>query len=225
MCSRFAQDEKAYRWAQEQTNMSNLLQLPPPNFNVAPTQEVIAVRTTEDGPREVVSLRWGLIPNWSEEPPKSPLINARAERVATAPSYRSAFKQRRCIVPATAFYEWRTEGEDAKGKPIKQPFAVRPVDGDLFLFPGLWEEWRGTQTLTILTTEANLRMADIHDRMPVIFTQDSADLWLKPETPADALTALLRPVESELVRLYPVTRAMNSVKGNDPSFLEPVQLG
>lgn len=226
MCSRLAQDEKAYRWAQEQTNMSGLLEVPPPNFNAAPTQQLVAVRERPDGQREVASLRWAFIPAWAKEPPKGkPLINARAETVATAPTFRAAFKQRRCIVPATVFYEWRTEGKDERGKPIKQPFAVRPTDNGVFLFPGLWEEWHGTQSLTIVTTEANLRMADIHDRMPVIFTPEAADLWLRADTSPEALTALLQPVASEVVNLYPVTRAMNSVKGNDPSFLEPIQLG
>jgi putative SOS response-associated peptidase YedK len=166
MCGRFALfasgEEVAQRFQLSETPLFD------PRYNIAPTQTVPAVRAG-DGGRYLSLLRWGLIPSWSSDPKIAyKLTNARSETAASKPSFRSAFKQRRCLIPASAFYEWQKVS--AK---IKQPYCIRPRDGGLFAFAGLWERWNDpagetVESCTILTTEANELMRPLHDRMPVI---------------------------------------------------------
>ena len=150
-----------------------------PRYNIAPTQQVAAVRLNGER-RELVSLRWGLIPSWAKEAKiAASLINARADTAAVKPAFRAAFRKRRCLVLADGYYEWLTEGKE------KQPFLFELDGGQPFAFAGLWESWRQTpdspavETCTILTTEANALAREIHDRMPVVLEAADHDAWLR----------------------------------------------
>ena len=147
-----------------------------PRHNISPTQEVPIIRQDEAGNREMVMLRWGLIPHWAKEPSdlQARMINARSETVATKPAYRTAFKHRRCLVPAAGFYEWKKEGSR------KQPYFVRRKDGELMSFAGLWDRWErageAIESCAILTTDANQLVGGIRDRMPVILRPEDFEL-------------------------------------------------
>ena len=188
-----------------------------PRFNIAPTQSVLAIRQTDEG-RLASAMRWGLIPSWSKEPrTKFPLINARAETVATQPSFRSSFKRKRCLVPATGFYEWT----GPKGG--KQPHHITVGDGEPFAFAGLWDSWHDElESCTILTCEANALMAPLHDRMPVILPRDAWDLWLDPESPRELLESLSKPLDPHVMQEVAVNRVVNKVGNETPDCIRPV---
>ncbi len=185
-------------------------------FNIAPTQEAPVVRAAPGGGREVAMLRWGLVPSWAKDAKiGTKMINARAEGLAQKPAFREAFGRRRCLVPATGFFEW----QGAPGR--KQPFAVTVPEQPLFAFAGLWECWKGAErapldSYTIVTTEANPQVARIHDRMPVILRPAQWDAWLAG-TPEEA-RALLAPYAGE-VALRAVGRYVSSVKNEGPECL------
>ena len=192
-----------------------------PRYNVAPNQTVLAIRATEDG-RQPVWLRWGLVPAWSREPRlKYSTINARAETVAEKPAYRQAFRQRRCLIPADGFYEWRKVADR------KQPYCIGMADGSSFALAGLWEHWardeEAVDSCTILVTQANERIGEIHDRMPVILEPLDYEAWLDP-TVSDAarVSPLLRSYPSERMRLWPVGSAVNRPANQGPGLMEPV---
>ena len=193
-----------------------------PRYNIAPTQPALIVRMTEDG-RCAANARWGLIPSWAKDPSiGSRLINARAETAAQKPSFRSAFRNRRCLVPADGFYEWKRE---ASGK---QPYYIRFTDGRPFAIAGLWETWRGgeerpIESFIILTTEPNSLIAPLHDRMPVILQPAAFATWLEPQ-PGDppGPPSLLRPHPPEHMEAVPVSRRVNSPANDDPDCLLPV---
>ena len=184
-----------------------------PHYNVAPTQSVLTVRVSENGARELVKLRWGLVPAWSEGPDnRYSMINARAETVSRKPAYRSAFASRRCLIPADGFYEWQP------GERGKTPFLIRRQDCQPFAMAGLWEHWQNTtgeviESCTIIVTDANALVRDIHDRMPVILSPEDYGAWLDPATKdTDRLRALLRPADPEAWTLREVSRKVNSPK-------------
>ena len=190
-----------------------------PRYNIAPTQQVAAVRAAEAG-RELVLLRWGLVPTWAKDLSMgAKLINARAETAAEKPSFRSAMRQRRCIIPADGFYEWQAQ---AGGK---QPFYIRLAHGGSFGLAGLWEHWKSPErawieTCTILTTAANALMQPLHDRMPVILPPEAYALWLDPALHDPApLQALLGPYPANLMVAAPVSKAVNKVANDDPSLV------
>jgi putative SOS response-associated peptidase YedK len=191
------------------------------SYNIAPTQPVAAVRAA-DGDRELVLLKWGLIPSWSKDAKIAyKLINARSETVAEKPSFRSAFKNRRCLIPASAFYEWQKQGTGRK-----QPFVISLRDGEPFSFAGLWESWTDPQgevieTCTILTTTANEVMLPIHERMPVILWSSAEEQWLDPRANSNALRSLLVPYSSEGMEARPVGLWVNNPKNDGPKCLEP----
>jgi putative SOS response-associated peptidase YedK len=165
-------------------------------------------------------LRWGLIPPWATDPGiGNRLLNARAETVADKPSFRSAFRQRRCLIPASGFYEWQQAGRR------KQPYFIRPRDGRLFALAGLWERWQGpdgtVETCAVLTTGANELMRPLHERMPVILGPESDGLWLDPLTPADALRGLLVPYPAERMEACPVGPRVADPRHEGPRCLEP----
>ncbi|PSB18143.1 SOS response-associated peptidase [Phormidesmis priestleyi ULC007] len=193
-----------------------------PRYNIAPTQTIPAIVAAESGNRQFKPLRWGLIPSWSKDPAiGAKLINARSETVTEKPSFRSAFKQRRCLILADGFYEWRKQS----GK--KQPFYFRLEDSSPFAFAGLWERWHDSEddrleTCTILTTEANQTVAQVHDRMPVILHADSYDRWLDPSQPLESLQALLCPYDSNLMTAYPVNSSVNSPWNDTPDCTVPL---
>jgi putative SOS response-associated peptidase YedK len=200
------------------------LGIPPglePRYNVAPTQPVAVV--TNDGKNRLDFFTWGLIPSWAKDPSiGSRMINARSETLAEKPSFRSAFRRRRCLVLADGFYEWRKE--DAKSK---TPMYIRLEDGSPFAFAGLWEVWNapdGSQVLstTIITTEPNPLMAKIHNRMPVILPEKAYPLWLQPgEVDPQPLSALLAPYPAEEMVAYPVSKLVNSPANDLPALIEP----
>jgi putative SOS response-associated peptidase YedK len=181
-----------------------------PMYNVAPTQTVPIVRA-KDGGRELALARWGLIPSWAKDVKTGyRLINARADTVASKPSFRSAFKRRRCLVPADGFYEWQKAG---KGK---QPFYIHRKDEEPFAFAGLWEVWENpedgkeVQSCSLITTEANELMAPIHDRMPVILPASAYDRWLDADEPVGDLQSLLKPYPADEMAAYPISAYVNN---------------
>jgi putative SOS response-associated peptidase YedK len=223
MCGRFT------RTAASKETLADLLHLsdPPgllPLFNIAPTQPVAAVRTNpESAKRELVELRWGLIPFWADDPKIGyRLINARAESAATKPSFRSAFKARRCLVVADGYYEWQKL--DAKKK---QPFYIHMKGGKLFAFAGLWDRWsphdgQAVESCTILTTDANELNRPIHNRMPVIVDPADFGKWLDPAERPDVLQELLRPYPSESMEAYPISTFVNNPRNQGPECVKPL---
>jgi putative SOS response-associated peptidase YedK len=201
------------------------LPLVPPRYNVAPTQEAAVVRVAAPGePRRLDLLKWGLIPYWAKEAAiGNRMINARAESVAEKPAYRWSFRKKRCLIPATGFYEWQ------KLPGGKQPYLIRRQDGKPFAFAGLWSTWndpeRGepVESFTILTTDANDLLRPIHNRMPVIVDPASFDVWLDPkEEDAAKLQPLLVPHAVEGFEAFPVSRAVNSPAHDEPDCIEPL---
>ncbi|TFD99580.1 SOS response-associated peptidase [Jeotgalibacillus salarius] len=168
-----------------------------PNQNLAPSQHAAAV-VQLNGKRYPATFRWGLIPPFAKDDKIGfKTFNARSETVSEKPSFREAFKSKRCLIPATSFYEWKKTGE------TKQPFEITRQDGDPLTFAGLWESWRNGEELirscTILTTEPNELMSDIHNRMPVILERSSFDQWLNPDESKASLQQLLKPCPSDLI--------------------------
>jgi putative SOS response-associated peptidase YedK len=195
-------------------------------FNIAPTDQVPTIRQDRSEPtRHLALMRWGLIPFWAKDPSIGvKTINGMSETAATKPAFREAMKTRRCLIPADAFYEW------VRGPKEKQPYSFGMADGSSFAFAGLWERWKdsaGQQVLscTILTTKPNALVADIHDRMPAILRPDDYDLWLDPgiTDPAQVID-LLAPFEPKLMKKYPVSTRVNSVKNDDAECAKEIKL-
>jgi putative SOS response-associated peptidase YedK len=219
MCGRYTLKTPVEKLAEEFSFGASPVELPP-NYNVAPTQQVAAV-LEEGGERHLELLRWGLIPSWADDPGiGSRMINARSETAPEKPSFRRAFRERRCLIPADGFYEWqRTNG-------AKQPYYIRMKEERPFALAGLWESWRDgsgpeIRSCTILTTKPNALTAEIHDRMPVILPPGSYDAWLDPEAERDELYGLLAPYPEDEMEAYPVSRFVNSPQNNDPRCIEP----
>ena len=194
-----------------------------PSYNIGPERPILVVRRAEgSGQREIASLRWGLIPWWTRDAAMlSPLINARAETAAWRPAFRDSFRQRRCLIPADGFYEWKGEA----GR--KQPYFVQMRDGRLFAFAGLWDRWEppdgdAIESCTILTTNANDLVRPLHDRMPVIVRPEDYELWLEPGTPMAEVKEILRPYPVEEMRAYPVSRDVNSMANDRPELIRPL---
>ncbi len=188
-------------------------------YNVAPTDEVIAVRRGAGG-RELVPLRWGLIPNWAEVPGSLPLmINARSESLETRRAFRDLILDRRCAVLADGFYEWRTEGG------VKQPYFVRRRDGRPMALAGLWDTWRGAEgpvgSCTIVTTDANPLLEPLHDRMPVILEGEGTQMWLDRDISEHTMDPL-KPFDTEALEVFAVSRRVNRVAVDDPACMEPL---
>jgi putative SOS response-associated peptidase YedK len=191
-----------------------------PRYNIAPTQEAPVVRGMGDD-RTMSMMRWGLVPSWAKDTKIAfSTINARAETVADKPAFRDALRQRRALVIADGFYEWKSE---AGGK---QPYLFARCDGRPMAFAGLWEHWtppdgagEAIDSFTIIVTAANDLMRDVHDRMPVILNPDAFDTWLDPRSPSNAIMPLLRPYDAALMQKTSVSRAVNSVKNEGPEIL------
>ena len=197
-----------------------------PRYNIAPSQPIAVIRIEPDSTtRTLVMLRWGLIPSWAKDPKiGNQCINAKAETVAEKPSFRSAFKKRRCLVVATGFYEWQIQGR------TKQPMWIGLQSQRPFAFAGLWEQWKpadgeSLETCTIITTEPNGLMAQIHNRMPVILAPAFYDQWLDPTSQhIESLKALLRPYPGEELMACPVSTQVNNPRHDVPQCLEPVSV-
>jgi putative SOS response-associated peptidase YedK len=193
-----------------------------PRYNIAPGQDILVVRAGADGQRQPGFLRWGLVPRWSKDPRiGQKLINARSETAFRRTVFRDALRARRCLVPAAGFYEWKRIGR------VSQPYLVRPRAG-LLAVAGLWDEWEGggrrLETCTLLTTQANERIAPVHDRMPVLLDRDRFTRWLDPGSRADDVASLLVPYPAEKLVVEPVSTLVNRVDVDDPRCLEPVEI-
>ena len=166
--------------------------------------------------------RWGLVPFWSKEPGgKRPLINARAEGIEAKPSFRGPVRHRRCIVPASGFYEWGRQGTG------KQPYFVRPAKEEVFALAGIWDHWEGKQgevieSVAIITTTANELMQPIHDRMPVILEEEDVSAWIAPTTKLEKALAMLKPCSSTRMMTYPVSSLVNSTRHDGPECVAKV---
>jgi putative SOS response-associated peptidase YedK len=193
----------------------------PPRYNIAPTDLIPIVRIDpRDGERELVMTRWGLGPFWMKKMPKVAHINAKAETVHE--KFRAAFEKRRCLIPATGFFEWQKRADG------KQPYRYRRKDLEPFAFAGLWEftKLAGEDLLSaaIIVGEANPLVAQVHDRMPVMLMPEDYDRWLDPATPVEELRAMLKPYDANLLEAYEVNRAVNSVKNDTGECIEPLAI-
>ena len=220
MCGRFAFFAKGHFGYES-------LQLPEPppfeRYNIAPSQDILAIRTApETGRPEWVMLRWGLVPFWSKEPGgKRPLINARAEGIEAKPSFRGPVRHRRCIVPASGFYEWGRQGTG------KQPYCVRPAAAEVFALAGIWDHWEGKQgevieSVAIITPSANELMQPIHDRMPVILEEEDVAEWIAPATKFEKALTMLKPYSAARMMTYPVSSVVNSARHDGPECVARV---
>jgi putative SOS response-associated peptidase YedK len=212
-----------------------------PNYNVAPTATVATVVTRhsepeDDATRRVRLMRWGLIPPWAKAGPDGPpegkgplLINARADKVATSPAFRSSAKSKRCLVPMDGYYEWRVNPDTPEGKKSrKTPFFMYRGNGEPLFAAGLWSVWKPAKdaapllSCTIITTGAVGELAKIHDRMPLMLGQGDWDAWLNPDAPLDP-ELLARPPDVRDIELRQVSTLVNSVRNNGPELLEPAE--
>jgi putative SOS response-associated peptidase YedK len=193
-----------------------------PRFNIAPTDPVLAVRERSDE-REIGTLRWGLVPGkWATEKKGRPLINARAESIQTQPAFAESFRERRCLVPADGFYEWRREGR------AKQPFLIHTPNDRPLAFAGLWAPWRDPSTgewlisAAVVTTAANETVGRLHNRMPAILGDDEWRLWIDPELRDEALLRdLLQPADDNLLELRAVSKLVNNANNEGAALLLP----
>ena len=201
------------------------------NYNVAPTSDVAVVHQEENGQRRLDLMFWGLVPSWAESPAiGSRLINARSETVAVKPSFRSAFRRRRCLIPVDGFYEWVHVPERKK----KQPVYITSTDGSPLAFAGIWESWRSKEepetaavlrTCSIITGPPNELIAPLHDRMPMILSQDQWARWLDPSNDCiDELHSLLRPAPESWLQWWPVSTEVNNVRNRDASLVQRAEI-
>jgi putative SOS response-associated peptidase YedK len=224
MCGRFTQKAPWEKVKKEFKVASDSGTLIKPRFNIAPAQMIAAVRVLE-GARELSALKWGLVPAWAKEAEIGHrMINARAETLSEKPSFREAFRRRRCIIPASGFYEWQKKGSGAK-----QPYYFYLKDKDVFGFAGLWEEWLDKETgevletCTIITTEANQVLEPVHDRMPVILKPEDYEQWLDPqENVSERLQKLLAPYPPAEMTSHAVSRSVNYPDADSPELIEPL---
>jgi putative SOS response-associated peptidase YedK len=246
MCGRYASSRRPEDLVEEFEVVEPRIEAPLlADYNVAPTKEVYAVmerpsrsvEAADDVPpeRQLRVLTWGLVPSWAKDPSiGNRMINARMETVAEKPAYKRAFAVRRCLLPADGYFEWYpTSRTDAKGKPVKQPFFIRPRDGGVLAMAGLYEIWRDSAradddpsrfrwTCTVLTTDAEDELGRIHDRMPLMVERDRWDQWLDPRVTGDR--GLLVPAAPGRLEAYPVSTLVSNVRNNGPELLEPVPL-
>ncbi len=226
MCGRYSQSKSAEIIAKA-FHIEDVPTLEP-RYNIAPTQSVPTIlQTSASTNRQFKMLHWGLIPSWAKDPKMgAKLINARAETVAEKPAFRSAFRQRRCLVLADGFYEWQQQ----ENKKQKQPYYFRVNDGQPFAFAGLWERWQDgngkeIESCTLLTTQPNELMNPIHNRMPVILDSKDYDLWLDLEVKKpELLQPLLHPYPTEEMMAYPVSKAVNKPSNDSTECIESLEV-
>ena len=220
MCGRFALKAPP-RTIQEHFHLPETIELSP-RYNIAPSQAIAVVRYLQGKiTRQLDLLRWGLIPHWANDIKIGyKMINARSETLAQKPSFRAAFKKRRCLIVADGFYEWKHAGR------IKEPFYVQLENGAVFGFAGLWESWKSpdgniVESCTVITTSANELTRKIHDRMPVILLPADYETWLQDSTPEQRLQQLLAPYPAEVMEMYRVSSEVNSPKNDTPACIRP----
>jgi putative SOS response-associated peptidase YedK len=241
MCARFTLTSTS----SEVARLLGLEDLPDfePRVNIAPSEDAL-VEVLEDGRPQLRSMRWGLIPSWADDPQIGQrLINARSETVAERPAFRAAFRQRRCLIPASGFFEWLhlapepaqaglfgDEPKPKAGKVRKVPFYFSLRNGEPFCFAGVWERWNDpagepVHTFSILTTEPNELVRPMHNRMPVILPPEVHGLWLEVgEDEVERLLPLLVPFEAEAMQTHPVTSRLNDPRFKAPDCLQPVSV-
>ena len=222
MCGRFTQQLPA----EEMCHLYSVRGTPlPPNrrarYNGAPGQNFIACRVDEDATRKIALLRWGLVPSWARDAKiASRLINARSETVHSKPSFRAAFRSRRCLIPADGWFEWRQTGSG------KQPYFLSLADGSPLSFAALWERWdqggAPLETFTIITTAASPELRDIHHRQPAIIDPRWFSVWLDPLASLPALLEVVRQPCCGPFERRPVSTRVNSVRNDDPDILVPI---
>lgn len=226
MCGRFTRSNDYFSQRADQRSFLDELGVSwseplPASYNIAPTQQIAAVRDNQQDGRELAMLRWGLVPAWANDLAiGNRMINARAETVAEKPAFKRIFRRRRCLVLADGFYEWRRQGRQ------KQPFLIRFKDHRPFCFAGLWDRCAKVEppveTCTIVTTSANELMAPLHDRMPVIIGPDDYDLWLDPAVQEpERLQPLLRPFAGDALEAFAVSPQVNNPRHNSPECIAP----
>ncbi len=221
MCGRFTQADIE----QLDREVFKLLDLPSwdARYNVAPTHDALVIRHGKRG-RSIAPLRWGLIPSWADDPKIAMrTINARAESVADKPAFKESFRQRRCVIPVSGFYEWKKAGS------IKQPYYIHPAATRHFALAGLWDQWFShtegpIETFTIITVDANDALVDLHDRMPAILSPTEIEAWLDPDVDdSDRLRRLLHPAASTLTTFYAVSTYVNKVENEGEACIDPTE--
>ena len=224
MCGRFVQFS-SIRTLESHFPLQEIVASPQPNYNVAPTQSIAVILKTDHCRLDV--MHWGLVPFWAKDTSgASRMINARAETAATKPSFRAAFKKRRCLIPADGYYEWTGE------KGHKQPWYLGLASGQPLAFAGLYEFWQDKQgkdpdrihrSTTILTTAASQSVREIHHRMPVILTPDTYENWLDPalQDPETVYRILKEGYVADL-ESHPVSKMVNQVRNNSPECIKPI---
>lgn len=194
---------------------------PPPRYNVPPTADVPVLRVSDAG-IEGVMMRWWLVPSWAKsvEEAKYATFNARSEDAATKPAFRSPYRHRRCVLPATGFYEWQKVGEKTK-----RPYYLTRADAEPIYFAGLYDVWHDElESCSILTTTPNAEMAGIHDRMPCILEPEQIDGWLDPSmTEPPRIAEYLRPAPDGTLAMHPVGSRVGNARIDDPGLIEPVR--
>jgi putative SOS response-associated peptidase YedK len=226
MCGRYRLTAKE-RWLSEYFNIPAEDIDWAARWNIAPTDEIATIRQDRrEAKRIFARMRWGLVPSWAGNVSNRIRgVNVKSETAAEKPVFRESMKKRRCLIPADGFYEWKKIGPKKK-----QAFNIGMKDDGLFAFAGLWDRWKGPdgkpiESCTILTTEANSLLKDIHDRMPVILSPDDYDLWLDPGVTDPAHVAdLLKPFDARRMRVYPVSSTVNSVKNEGQECAEEVDI-
>jgi putative SOS response-associated peptidase YedK len=217
MCGRFAlknptKELKQYYNTQNEVEYAA-------RYNIAPTTAVITIHATPDGSRIMEPMRWGLVPSWAKDVSiGNRMINARSDTVDKKPSYRAAFMRRRCVIPASGFYEWHTE--------TREPYYFSPKEGFLSL-AGLWEHWQSPDgselhTCTIITTDANALVQPIHERMPVILKGDALNLWLDNTQDVTLLKPLLTAYDETKLNAWPISKRVNSPANDSPELMKAV---
>ena len=243
MCGRYASSRRPEDLIEEFEVVESRVPAPlAADYNVAPTKEVYAVverPPTRDSPeppeRQLRVLTWGLVPSWAKDPSiGNRMINARMETVAEKPAFKRAFAVRRCLLPADGYFEWYpTSQTNAKGKPVKQPYFIRPRDHGVLAMAGLYEIWRDPSradddpdrfrwTCTVLTTEAEDSLGHIHDRMPLMVERERWGEWLDPRVAGHL--SLLVPAAPGALEAYPVAPLVSNVRNNGPELVEPLPL-
>ena len=227
MCGRYALDVTGSELAQVFGSMLGTGVDFQPRLNIAPTMEAPVLRGFKGASMRLDLLRWGLIPSWSTDAGVGGrLINARSETVFEKPAFKAAVRDRRCLVPARLFYEWKRLGRS------RVPFGIRPSDDSFFAFAGIWERWEGKdqslQTVAILTTSPNTIMAPIHDRRPVSLDHHARRRWLDHRKTADGgpseieLRSFLTPVASDLLQVHRVSPQVNDARHEGPGLMDPI---
>ena len=224
MCGRFVQNF-TFETFQQSFNIQTAESEIPPNFNVAPTQEILTI-IKHDNENKLERVHWGLVPFWAKDVTiGSRMIKARAETVSSKPSFRNAFKKRRCLIPASGFYEWKGE------KGHKQPYYITIPTDEPFAFAGLWETWSDKEgdddsvykSCTIITTATSKSIVELHNRMPVILDPKAYEQWLDVEIQKPKeLESILKECSINEMKYHPVSKLVNSVKNNDPNCIKPI---